>query len=79
MASETQKHLFSTYGPLISLDNLAEVFDRSPQGLRVSLCGESPFSRAINDAKIKYGRRIYFKSSVIAKLIDDDCWSQNEQ
>jgi len=78
MTNSTQEHLLATYGPLISLDGLASIFNRSPQGLRVSLCSKSSFSSAINAAKIKYGRRIYFKSEIIATVIDDETWKADE-
>jgi len=78
MKSDSREHLLSTYGPLISLEKLAQIFDRSPQGLRVSLCSKSSFSSAINAAKIKYGRRIYFKSELIATVIDDETWKTDE-
>jgi len=68
----TQELLLKEYGPLMTLHHLAKVLDRAPQGLRVSLTNNSDISRAINDAKKKIGRRIYFKTEKIAQIIDND-------
>lgn len=70
--------LHSTYGPLMSLEALAKTLDRSPQGLRVSLNTSSEVSNTINNAKRKIGRRIYFRTDVIAQIIDGE-GSENEK
>jgi len=54
----------------MSLEALAKTLDRSPQGLRVSLNSKSDISNAINATKRKIGRRVYFKTEGIAKMID---------
>lgn len=66
----TLDFLHHKYGPLMSMDALATTFDRSKEGLRVSLNSSSDFADAINAAKRKCGRRVYFKSADIAKIID---------
>lgn len=66
----TIDYLQEEYGPLMSLTALAKTLDRSPQGLRVSLNTNSDISKAINSAKRKIGRRIYFQTEAIAKIID---------
>lgn len=68
----TFNYLQNEYGPLMTLENLAKILDRSPQGLRVSLSSISELSVAINAVKIKRGRRIYFYSEGIAKIIDGE-------
>ena len=67
----TLDFLYQKYGPLMSLDALATIFDRSREGLRVSLTSKSEFADAINGAKRKCGRRLYFRSTDIAKIIDE--------
>lgn len=64
--------LHEKYGPLMSLESLAEILDRSTEGLRVSLTKNSELYMAINLTKRKLGRRIYFKVEGIAKIIDDE-------
>ena len=68
----TLDYLQNTYGPLLTLDALAKILDRSPQGLRVSLLTDTPLSQAINSGRRKIGRRVYYKSHVVAQLIDED-------
>ncbi len=73
----TFNYLQEEYGPLMSLEALAQTLDRSPQGLRVSLNTKTEISQAINATKRKIGRRIYFRTEEIAKIIDGET-SNNE-
>lgn len=61
--------LIETYGALLSIAQLARVLDRSPEGLRISLRTPSEWTIRINSAKIKFGRRVYFKTSEIAQIL----------
>lgn len=70
--STTSDYLHEKYGPLMSMAALAQTFDRSKEGLRVSLTSDSKFSRAVNAAKTKCGRRVYFRSGQIAEIIDGE-------
>ena len=67
----TEDYLYEKYGPLMPMDALASTFDRSKEGLRVSLHSRSPFSDAINAARKKCGRRVYYRTSDIAQIIDE--------
>ena len=71
MKKNTLDYLYEKYGPLMPMDALASTFDRSKEGLRVSLSTKSDFADAINAARRKYGRRVFFKSVDIAKIIDE--------
>jgi hypothetical protein len=62
--------LLDRYGPLMTLNDVAEILKRSPQGLRVSCYRDYEFSHTLNAAKVRYGRRVYFKTDLIAKLLD---------
>ncbi len=68
----TLNYLQEEYGPLMSLEALAKTLDRSPQGLRVSLNTKSDISRMINSTKRKIGRRVYFQTEAIARIIDGE-------
>ena len=59
------------YGPLLSLTDLSDLLKRSPDGLRISLRSQSEFANKWNSAKRKVGRRVYFKASDVAELIDE--------
>lgn len=62
--------LISQYGPLLTLAQLAGILDRSQEGLRISLRGQSSFSKAVNAARIRLGRRVYFSTTKIAAIIE---------
>ena len=68
----TEETLLARYGgaPLLSIDQLAEVLLRSKDGLRLTLCGDNEVSRKLLPCKVKIGRRIYFRTADIAKVID---------
>ena len=66
----TEEQLIKRYGPLLSLVELSELLKRSPDGLRLALCGQSEVARQWNTAKRKVGRRVYFRASDVAELID---------
>ncbi len=67
----TEERLIERYGILLSMQDLSEVLKRSPDGLRLSLGGNSDFARQWSSAKVKIGRRVYFRASDVAQLIDE--------
>jgi ribosomal protein S12 len=67
----TEEQLLKRYGPLLSLTDLSDLLKRSPDGLRISLRSQSEFANKWNSAKRKVGRRVYFKASDVADLIDE--------
>lgn len=67
----TEEQLLKRYGPLLSLTDLSDLLKRSPDGLRISLRSQSEFANKWNTAKRKVGRRVYFKASDVAELIDE--------
>ncbi len=64
--------LLQRYGPLLSMAQLATVLDRSPDGLRISLRATNKWTQRINKARLKIGRRIYFRTSQIADVLSDE-------
>lgn len=69
----TQDVLLDRFGgsPLLSLSQVAEILHRSPEGLRITLSGNNDLARKLRPARLKIGRRVYFKVSDIANLIDE--------
>lgn len=63
--------LLQRFGPLLSMAQLASVLDRSPDGLRISLRAPSVWAVRINKARLKIGRRVYFRTSQIAELLSE--------
>ena len=64
-----EEALTGQYGPLLSMAQLAKVLDRSAEGLRVSLRNDTEWARQLNAAKMKLGRRVYFRTAAIAKFL----------
>lgn len=68
----TEQILVSKYGPLLTLVQVGELLNRSADGLRMSLRGDSNFAKRMQSARRKIGRRLYFKAVDLAKIIDDE-------
>jgi hypothetical protein len=66
---QIEESLTKQYGPLLSLAQLAKVLDRSAEGLRTSLRSGSEWSKHINAARLTVGRRVYFRTAEIAKVL----------
>ncbi len=64
-----EETLVKSYGPLLSIAALATVLDRSPDGLRISLRSSSDWALAINSTKFRLGRRVYFRTAEVARLL----------
>lgn len=71
LARSTERQLVERFGHLLTLQQVAELFHRTPDGLRVSLGRNTDFSYSLNAAKRRIGRRIYFRASVLARLIEE--------
>ena len=67
-----EETLLHRYGPLLSINQLASVLDRSPDGLRISLRTASEWSAKINTTRLKIGRRVYFRTSQVAQFLAGD-------
>lgn len=66
-----EESLLQRFGPLLSIAQLASVLDRSPDGLRISLRTPSVWAADINKARLKVGRRVYFRTSQIADVFSE--------
>lgn len=64
-----EENLLDRFGPLISLAGLAALFDRSPEAIRMFLRSNAELAHNINTAKLKVGRRLYFRTSDIAQVL----------
>nr|WP_237174118.1 hypothetical protein [Paracandidimonas lactea] len=61
------------FGPLLTLQDLSSLLQRSPDGLRISLSSSrEAWATQINSTKIRIGRRVYFRTAGIAELIDKE-------
>lgn len=71
--SETAKFLTEKYGPLLTLAQVAHLLDRSQEGLRLTLRGSSDLAKTLSAAKLKIGRRVHFRTSLVANIVDGIC------
>jgi hypothetical protein len=69
--TKTEEMIVSRYGVLLSLADCAALLNRSAQGLRVTLSGNNDLAERLRPAKLKLGRRVMFKASELAKLLDE--------
>lgn len=72
MNTNTESFLLQKYGPLLSLEQLAGILSRSVDGLRLTLAQDGEIAAKFNPARKKIGRRVYFKSSMVAQVLDAD-------
>lgn len=72
MSTSTESFLLQKYGPLLSLVQLAGLLSRSPDGLRLSLGQDGEMSEKFNPARKKIGRRVYFRSAMVALVLDSE-------
>lgn len=71
--STTLIALKERYSVLLTMVQLAEILNRSPEGLRISLSSShSDWANQINSTKVRIGRRVYFRTEGIARLIDEE-------
>lgn len=68
----TEEVLLQRFGsPLLTIQQVAEVLDRSPEGLRISLAGEGDVARRLRPSRVKIGRRVYWRTIGVAQMIDE--------
>lgn len=72
MTTLIEQTLLDRYGPLMSVAQLAKMLDRSPEGLRIGLRTRAPWAAEINAARLRIGRRVYFRTPDIAAIIASD-------
>lgn len=66
---QIEEILIAKYGPILSVRELSNILKRSAEGLRVQLLIDSDWSRPINNARFKNGRRVYFRTVEIAQIL----------
>lgn len=67
--SSLASSMFDRYGPLLTLAQLAQMLNRSTDGMRMALRERSTYAERLNAAKIRIGRRIYFRTPDVANLL----------
>jgi len=68
----TEEFLFKQFGSaLLTLAQLAQLLNRSPAGLRITLAGNSELARKLRPARRKLGRRVYYSTADLSKVLND--------
>jgi len=65
----TEETLIKQYGPLLSINQLAGILDRSADGLRTTLRSFGEWVNKINAARLRSGRRLYFRTVEVADVL----------
>ncbi len=66
-----EESLIDRFGPLMPLAGLATLLDRSPEAVRMFLRSDSELASRINTAKLKVGRRLYFRTAEVAQFLSN--------
>ena len=64
-----EETLIKQYGPLLSINQLAGILDRSPDGLHTMLRSPGEWANKINATRLKPGRRLYFRTVEVADVL----------
>ncbi len=69
MTTTAEETLAKQYGPLLSINQLATLLDRSPDGLRITLRSSGEWVSKINATRLRLGRRVYFRTAEVANVL----------
>lgn len=68
-----EENLLDRFGPLLRIGQFAALLDRSPDGLRNSLrLPADEATQRLKEARVKVGRRVYFRTSEVAKVLGEE-------
>ena len=65
----TEGTLIKQYGPLLSINQLAGILDRSADGLPTTLRSSGEWVNKINAARLRSGRRLFFRTVEVADVL----------
>jgi len=63
------RDLIKQYGPLLSINQLATLLDRSPDVCRITLRSSGEWVSKINATRLRLGRRVYFRTAEVANVL----------
>jgi len=61
--------LLSTEAPLLTIERLAHLLCRTPAGIRTTLHGNTEFADRLRKARVRLGRRVYFRRDLVDQII----------
>jgi len=62
MTMTAEETLINQYGPLLNINQLAAILDRSPDGVRTTLRSSGEWVNKVNATRLRLGRRLYFRA-----------------
>lgn len=69
-AEKIEKNLISTYGMMLSREQLADLLDRRIGGLNWELAREeSQLRRELGPSMVRFGRRVYYSAPELALIL----------
>lgn len=66
---KVEKSLFDKFGYYLTLQDLAGLLKRAPQGLRVTTFEKTPTGERLRAAKLRIGRSLYFDVKKVAEML----------
>jgi len=64
--------ILNRYGLLLTLEQVGQLFHRSPAAIRQALARGAGIGAELQSAQVKKGRRLYFRAADVARAIDED-------
>jgi hypothetical protein len=68
MTMTAEETLIKQYGPLLSINKLAAILDRSPDGLRATQPSSGEWVSKFNATSLRLGSHVYFRTVAVANV-----------
>lgn len=62
--------ILARYGILLDLNQVGDLFHRSPAAIRQAIAREAGIGEPLKTACIRRGRRLYFRANDVAEILD---------
>ena len=69
MTMTAEETLIKQHGPLLCINQLATILDRSPDGLRMRQGSSGEWVNKINATRLRSGSRLYFPTVEVADVL----------
>ena len=69
MTMTAEETLIKQYGSLLTINQLAAILHRSPDGVRTTLRSSGEWVNKINATRLRLGRRLYFSTVAVADVL----------
>jgi hypothetical protein len=69
MTMTAEETLIKQHGPLLGINQLAAIHDRSPDGLRATLRSSGKWVNKINATRLRLRRHLHFRTIEVADVL----------